>query len=605
MITILLVDDEPALLGIAQIFLEKTGLFKVYTCLSGSQALTMLSSKQYDVIVSDYEMPGMDGISLLKTLKQQGDLTPFIIFTGKGPEQVVIDALNNGAVYYLQKGGNPKAQFAELSHKCRLAAQQRSSEIALKESEEKYRALVEYALEGIMILDFDGTILLANNAAANTVEADSPLSVMGRNVLEFIAPASREDVLRDFVDVAQGHDAFVAEYEALTVPGNHIHVESIGKVIGFESKPAILLSIRVISHKKSAKKDISNNEIVCQTVLKTADYGVFVIQGDHILYANPYLNLITGYSPDEFQKIVVWDLIHPDFHEKFKRMVSDVQKTEKSPPDHTEITLISKGGVEYQVKLGTITLEYEKKTTILCTVLDITDQRRAESRLETMHKKLQLINEVTHHDLLNNFTALFGYFEIIRHNTADPDNLKFMKKQEVILSAILEQINFTGYYQDIGNTKPRWQYVENAIREAASMLPPERVVLHLDIDKTEILADLLLIRVFYNLMENSLRHGEHVTEIFYRCEKRPDGLAIIYEDNGVGIPVKIKERIFLKGMGKNSGLGLFLIKEILAITKITIRENGEPGKGARFEILVPEGMFRHPATLSAGTEESI
>jgi signal transduction histidine kinase len=178
----------------------------------------------------------------------------------------------------------------------------------------------------------------------------------------------------------------------------------------------------------------------------------------------------------------------------------------------------------------------------------------------------------------------------------DPDNLEFMNKQEVILSAIRSQINFTGYYQNIGNGKPQWQYVENAIREAASSLPLDPVVLNLDLGNTEIYADSLLIRVFYNLMENTLRHGGHVTEIRYHCEKRPDGLLIIYEDNGRGIPAKDKERIFVKGMGKNSGLGLFLIHEILAITGITIRENGEPGKGARFEILVPGGMFRHPVS---------
>ena len=168
MISVLLVDDEPALLDITQIFLEKMGLFTVDTSPSGSQALAQLSSKCYDVIISDYEMPGMNGISLLKDLKSRGNQTPFIIFTGRGPEQVVIDALNNGATYYLRKGNNPKSMFAELAHKCQLAVQQRRSEIALKESEEKYRALVEHALEGILILDMQGTIQLANNAAAKT-----------------------------------------------------------------------------------------------------------------------------------------------------------------------------------------------------------------------------------------------------------------------------------------------------------------------------------------------------------------------------------------------------------------------------------------------------
>ncbi|MDP3562939.1 MAG: PAS domain S-box protein [Methanoregula sp.] len=592
MISVLLVDDEPALLDIAQMFLEKTGSFTVDTCLSGSQALALLVKNRYDVIVSDYEMPEMDGISLLRTLKQQGDRTPFIIFTGKGPEQVVIDALNNGATYYLQKGCNPKAQFAELSHKCRLAVQQRQSEIALKESEEKYRALVEHALEGILILDMQGTILLANNAGARTVESDSPASLHGRNVMEFIAPLSREAVLADFVRVAQGTDAYVAEYEAVTVAGNPIQVESIGKVISYESKPAILLSIRLGTRKKSGETGTHQNEMLFQTIMENAGYGAFILSGDHFRYANPHFATMTGHSPEELQKFALWDLIHPDFREKCKEIVSGVQKTGTTPADHNEVTLIAKGGVEYQVRLGLIPVEFEKNPAILGTVLDLTGQRNAESRLERINQKLHLVNEVTHHDLLNNFTALFGYFEIIQQNTTDPHNLEFMKKQEFILSAIREQIDFTGYYLDIGNASPHWQPVEDTIHEAASTLPIAPQVLNLAVGKTEILADPLLIRVFYNLMENSLRHGEHITELRFYGEKRQDGFFIIYEDNGIGVPAKNKERIFLKGMGKNSGLGLFLIKEILAITKMTIRETGEPGKGARFEIFMPEGMFR-------------
>jgi len=102
----------------------------------------------------------------------------------------------------------------------------------------------------------------------------------------------------------------------------------------------------------------------------------------------------------------------------------------------------------------------------------------------------------------------------------------------------------------------------------------------------------MLEKVFYNLFENAIRHGEHVTEITVRCERVPGGLAVVVEDNGIGVLPEEKEKIFEKGFGKHSGFGLFLAREILSITGITIRENGTPGKGAMFEILVPEGQFR-------------
>ena len=108
----------------------------------------------------------------------------------------------------------------------------------------------------------------------------------------------------------------------------------------------------------------------------------------------------------------------------------------------------------------------------------------------------------------------------------------------------------------------------------------------------QVYADPLLEKVFENLIDNSLRHGEHVRNIEVGCEKRGTGLVLLYRDDGAGIPDTEKEKIFEKGFGKNTGLGLFLIREILAITGLSIRECGQYGSGVLFEIQVPEGGFR-------------
>lgn len=112
-------------------------------------------------------------------------------------------------------------------------------------------------------------------------------------------------------------------------------------------------------------------------------------------------------------------------------------------------------------------------------------------------------------------------------------------------------------------------------------------------DRLEIFADPLLEKVFGNLVDNSLRHGERVKHITFSSVQMGSGdIAIVFEDDGIGIRDTDKERIFEKGFGKHTGLGLFLSREILAITDLSIRETGVYGKGARFEILVPEGKFR-------------
>jgi len=114
----------------------------------------------------------------------------------------------------------------------------------------------------------------------------------------------------------------------------------------------------------------------------------------------------------------------------------------------------------------------------------------------------------------------------------------------------------------------------------------------LETENLEIYADPMLQRVFYNLVENAHRHGEHVTTIRFRLEDRPNGRVIICEDDWVGIPAEYKEKIFRREYFKHTGFGMYLAREILSLTGITISETGEPGKGARFEMTVPKGVWK-------------
>jgi CheY-like chemotaxis protein len=116
MFHILYVDDEPDLLEIGRLFLEHTGQFTVETITSAPTALALLKTTDFDAIISDYQMPEMDGIAFLKIVRAAGKDIPFILFTGRGREEVVIQALNEGADFYLQKGGESRSQFAELGH---------------------------------------------------------------------------------------------------------------------------------------------------------------------------------------------------------------------------------------------------------------------------------------------------------------------------------------------------------------------------------------------------------------------------------------------------------------------------------------------------------
>jgi signal transduction histidine kinase len=225
----------------------------------------------------------------------------------------------------------------------------------------------------------------------------------------------------------------------------------------------------------------------------------------------------------------------------------------------------------------------------------------AESReaFRIANKKLNLLSSITRHDIKNQLLALRGFIELSKAKSTDPEVLHFIERENTAAQAIQRQIEFTKDYENIGVHAPAWQDIAGQVKALQTHLPPGEIVVLVDVKGLEVFADPLLEKVFENLIDNSRRHGERVRHIsFTTLQYGFDSLAIVYEDDGVGVHEDEKERIFEKGFGKNTGLGLFLTREILSITGLSIKESGVYGKGARFEILVPEGKFRFtkPAT---------
>jgi len=225
---------------------------------------------------------------------------------------------------------------------------------------------------------------------------------------------------------------------------------------------------------------------------------------------------------------------------------------------------------------------------------DITERKRAEEALQIANKKLTLMFSITRHDILNQLTALMGFLELSHEYLDDKKTLvDFLEKEYKAATAIENQIRFTKDYQDLGVKAPAWQNVNANIRNAVKRLPLQAVHVENDSTDPEVYADPLFEKVFYNLIDNALRYGgEQLKNIRVSSHKTNSGLVIVCEDDGVGITENDKKRLFTRGFGKNTGLGLFFTQEILSITGITITENGTPGKGARFEITVPKRSYR-------------
>ena len=340
---------------------------------------------------------------------------------------------------------------------------------ALSESEEKFRALVEHSLDGILILDPAGTILFANPVASRFVHAGDPAGLIGkRSVMEFVAPASQEDAIRDFENVTRGMDGYVARYRIATVDGEERWVESLGKAIVFNGAPSILISLR-----------------------------------------------------------------------------------------------------------------------------DVTERQRAEDALHQANKKLNLLSGITRHDINNQLQILSGYVALLCEKNPDPSLADQLSRIATASSRISSMIQFTKEYEEVGMNLPVWQDLRPLVNGAGRSASLGGVVLKNEIpEKTEVFADPLITKVFFNLIDNALRHGGKTTTIRFASEIHNGNCIVVCEDDGDGVAADLKERIFGRGFGKNTGFGLSLSREVLDITGITIRETGEAGRGARFEITVPKGQFR-------------
>jgi signal transduction histidine kinase len=206
---------------------------------------------------------------------------------------------------------------------------------------------------------------------------------------------------------------------------------------------------------------------------------------------------------------------------------------------------------------------------------------------------LNTLTKITRHDIINQLTILLGYIEFLEQ--ALPEDKGIKKHAEKIKNAaqtIQNLIVFTREYQNLGMELARWHTLDHLIQKALDTTNARSLKIHMDPKPVSIYADPLIERVFENLVDNAIRYGEKVTEIRVSFDDSNGIGKILFEDNGTGIPAAQKTRIFSKDAGKTPSFGLFISKEILGYHDISIKETGEPGNGARFEIEVPMARIR-------------
>ncbi|MDO9034230.1 MAG: PAS domain S-box protein [Methanoregula sp.] len=497
----------------------------------------------------------------------------------------------------------------------------------LRQSEERFRTLSETSLTGIYIF-LDGVIRYVNPTFAG-MYGYTPEEMIGMDPMTLVHPEDRA-LVRDKMQGRLDHKEEISVYECRMVTRDNrtIHVSIMGALIPFQGRPAISGNLLDITERKVAEEALRESEERYRILFDESPISLWEEDFSDIRFwmdtkkdegVRDFKTYFETHPEDVLS--CVWmvnvtrinhatmALFGAHSLQEFSGGLSSVFTPESYDTFREELIAISMGKTWFECEIPLQTVSGERKIVLLKTIvvpgfeqtlkkvvislLDITERKKMEDALRQANKKITMLSSITRHDIKNQLLALRGFLGLSQMKATDPELLNFMKKEERAAEAITNQIEFTKFYEDIGVKAPEWQDIAQIIQTARSQLPLlDTVEFAADLPSVKVFADSLIEKVFYNLMENTLRHGERVSRIRFSFHETAHGAEIMYEDNGVGISHEDKQHLFQKGFGKNTGLGLFLSREILAITGLTIEETGEPGKGVRFVIAIPRDAYR-------------
>ena len=513
-----------------------------------------------------------------------------------------------------------------------LSANLERKQLAYRSMSEFNESIISNANVWLAVLDAKGTILVWNNAAEE-ISGYSTNEVIGKNTIwKWIYPDAdyREKISRTITTII--HENRYFENFDTTIQAKNGENKTISwNTRAITDEKGILnrfVAIGIdITERQKAEKALAESEQRFRRTFDTAKDGLLLLDKEtgKISRVNPAISEMLGYPVGEFIGKSLYEIGLLKDREGYTDLHGKLNET--GVVYFSDVMVESRDGRHLDTEVYLV----DRATQVQCNVRDITRRKQAEielirrneelraaneqlaaaeeelrhnyndlfrsqQALETARRKLNVLNSVTITDIRNAVFSLSAYLELEKHVSGDEKIQQYHEKQTEIVRTITESLNFANQYQNLGLKSPGWQSVTQTFLLGISHLDFSALSRKLDVEGLEIYADPLLENVFFTLAENIVLHDKTATGIRLFYQKNAVGIKLVFENNGTGIPEEMKERIFEKRNEEKKGLGLFLAREILGITGMTIKETGETGKGARFEITIPEGVYRFAGT---------
>lgn len=484
--------------------------------------------------------------------------------------------------------------FGGVDYSCTIArdiTERKRSEEVIVRNEKRYRSTLNNMLEGCQIIDPDWRYQFLNKAAIKQSHK-SPDELIGKTVMEAYPGIEDTEAFKNLKRCMDEritiHFETEFEYPDSSLGWFNISVEPVPE--------GIFLLSQDITERKVAESALLKSEEKYRILVQLAGEGIWTVNTEGITtFVNPAMARILGCAPEDIEGKLVFEFMDEGGVETSKKLIESLKK---GIPEACDLEFVRKDGGRIYTRISTSPLYNDEGQNIggMALVSDITERHLAEKSLNEVNKKLNLLSSITRHDILNQITGAAGYLELLDMDEEIPAGTKtdeYIGKISTAVENIKKQILFTGYYKDLGEKVPQWFKIDELITEVYLNPAFKSLALHNEVKNFELFADPLFEKVIYNLFDNAVKHAENATYIKFSVTETEEETLLICEDNGSGVPDEAKEKIFKREYYKNSGLGLFLSREILAITDLTIRETGVYGKGARFEIHIPKNMSRH------------